>query len=66
MMGYYNYLAWRETQKGMFARALTGTKYIVPFSTERKRLDTIEAKRQALRAGPELFYDERDQHPEPK
>lgn len=65
MMGYYNYLAWRNANKSILAKAWSGTKYIVPFSTERQRLDTIEDKRQPLRVGPELFYDERDNHPDP-
>ncbi|KAJ9131775.1 hypothetical protein NKR23_g11539 [Pleurostoma richardsiae] len=49
MMGYNNFLAWRNAQKGILHK----TMLVVPFSKARKEAEIIESIRQPLRSTPE-------------
>ena len=64
MMGYYNYLSWVKQNQSTLAKMWQGTKYVVPMSKTSRQLETIKQKTDLLRAGPQLYYDERDKHPE--
>jgi hypothetical protein len=58
MVGYHNYQAWLNTQRSAFSRFARGAVYVPGKAFGFKPLGSKE-KREGLRDGPEMQYEQK-------